>query len=87
MTSPGRATPGRNEPARAHPGHPALCGKGPHNLRETLTCGGHGLAATVPHGPSKAVNDYLLGVAGMWLDALSADRRAWFVQWFPVREP
>ncbi len=65
----------------------AVCRQVANKLSAHLTYSRTGLAATGPHGPSKAVHDYLLGVAGMWLDALSADRRAWFVQWFPVREP
>jgi hypothetical protein len=34
--------------------------------------------------PSEAVHDYLLGVAGMWLDSLPPTRRAWFEPWFPM---
>lgn len=35
---------------------------------------------------SDAVYEYLLGVAGMWLDALEPERRAWFDPWFPRGE-
>ena len=37
----------------------------------------------VASGPSQAVHDYLMGIAGMWLDALAPERRAWFNPWFP----
>jgi len=43
------------------------------------------LSASVRTPPSEMVHDYLLGVAGMWLDRLEPVRRAWFDPWFPTR--
>jgi hypothetical protein len=44
--------------------------------------------------PSRVVHDYLFGVAGMWLDTLEPDRRAWFDRYLkpngeiiPLSEP
>jgi hypothetical protein len=65
----------------------AACRRVANKLSAHLTYSRTDLAATGPTGPSLAVHDYLLGVAGMWLDALSPERRAWFAEWFPIHAP
>src|SRR5438034_8363351 len=57
--------------AAEQPADWAACHRVANKLSAHLTYSRTELAATGPTGPSLAVHDYLLGVAGMWLDALA----------------
>jgi len=63
----------------------AACRLVANKLSAHLTYSRVHLSASGPTPPSEGVHDYLLGVAGMWLDKLEPARRAWFDPWFPTR--
>ncbi len=71
--------------AAEQPPEYAACRLVANKLSAHLTYSRVHLTAEGSTPPSQAVHDYLLGVAGMWLDALSPERRAWFAAWFPIR--
>ncbi len=81
---PGAWKPRAQELATEQPADYTACRRVANKLSAHLTYSRTELAATGPTGPSLAVHDYLMGVAGIWLDALSPERRAWFVEWFPI---
>ncbi len=64
----------------AEPPDYAACRQVANKLSAYLT---YSRLALVANGPSAAVHDYLMGIMGMWLDALTPERRAWFNPWFP----
>ena len=67
------------------PADRAACRLVANKLSAHLTYSRVHLSASGLTPPSEAVHDYLLGVAGMWLDKLAPERRAWFDPWFPTR--
>ena len=75
--------PRAEELATEQPPDYAACRIVANKLSAHLTYSRTELAATGPTGPSLTVHDYLLGVAGLWLDALAPERRTWFNPWFP----
>jgi hypothetical protein len=70
--------------AEAKPQEYDACRAIANKLSAHLTYSRIHLTADGPIPPSEPVHDYLLGVAGMWLDTLPTDRRLWFEPWFPL---
>ena len=81
---PGEWKPLAEHLASEQPADYKACRTARNKLSAHLTYSRADLAVSAPTPPSRAVQDYLLTVAGKWLDALPPDRRAWFEPWFPT---